>query len=305
MAIKSMASKVRTCAELIHGEKREHLIRANVDEIVVRGESAGSILATTAASPGVEDSIKLLINNQDEKKVWRVPVPGRHVGKSVGEIIPYLKDRFGAMLLAVAREKEAVKLEDTLSEDSTFIDEFIRRKFEPSGKDFFGAKKRHLRGHQPVRRLLTRRKRLVDRHFRGKTLRERIHGKNHGRHRIGSVMDIRKTVGTSSLFKGLDDHELDEVLGITKEKRFPKGKTIMQQGERGDPMRMMVEGESGVSKSLTMKFGDDDFIRLLEGSSKLGLKGLMNLSELLINRLGQSDEDVIRLTTALSIALAK
>ena len=29
--IKSMAAKVRTCAELIHGENREHLLRANVD----------------------------------------------------------------------------------------------------------------------------------------------------------------------------------------------------------------------------------------------------------------------------------
>jgi hypothetical protein len=46
MAIKSMAAKVRTCAELIHGENREHLARANVDEIIVRGESAGALLAT-------------------------------------------------------------------------------------------------------------------------------------------------------------------------------------------------------------------------------------------------------------------
>ena len=53
MAIKSMASKVRTCAELIRAENREHLVRANVDEIIVRGESAGSLLATAAVSPGV------------------------------------------------------------------------------------------------------------------------------------------------------------------------------------------------------------------------------------------------------------
>jgi len=38
-------------------------------------------------------------------------------------------------------EKETVKLEDILSHDSTFIDEFIRRKFEESGKDFFGSRK--------------------------------------------------------------------------------------------------------------------------------------------------------------------
>ena len=141
MAIKSMASKVRTCAELIHGENREHLIRANVDEIIVRGESGGSLLATAAISPGVADSIKLLINNQDENKLWRILVPSRFEGKPLGELSSYLRSKFGALLLAVVREEESVKLEDILSDDSTFIDEFIKKKFQESGKDFFGAKK--------------------------------------------------------------------------------------------------------------------------------------------------------------------
>jgi voltage-gated potassium channel len=141
MAIKSMASKVRTCAELIHGENREHLIRANVDEIIVRGESGGSLLATAAVSPGVADSIRLLINNEDENKLWRILVPSRFEGKSFGELSSYLREKFGALLLAVVREEESVKLEDILSDDSTFIDAFIKTKFEESGKDFFGAKK--------------------------------------------------------------------------------------------------------------------------------------------------------------------
>ena len=141
MAIKSMASKVRTCAELIHGENREHLIRANVDEIIVRGESGGSLLATAAISPGVADSIKLLINNEDENKLWRILVPSRFEGKSLGELSSYLREKFGALLLAIVREEESVKLEDILSDDSTFIDQFIKKKFQESGKDFFSAKK--------------------------------------------------------------------------------------------------------------------------------------------------------------------
>jgi hypothetical protein len=43
--------------------------------------------------------------------------------------------------LGVVREAETIKLEDILSDDSTTIDEFIKRKFEESGKDFFGGKK--------------------------------------------------------------------------------------------------------------------------------------------------------------------
>ena len=141
MTIKSMSSKIRTCAELIHEENREHLIRANVDEIIVRGESAGSLLATAAVAPGIVDLIKIIINNQDENRLWRVPVPSKYEGKTYQELSSYLKDRFGAVLLALVREEEAIKLEDILSEDSTFIDEFIKRKFEESGKDYFAGKK--------------------------------------------------------------------------------------------------------------------------------------------------------------------
>jgi voltage-gated potassium channel len=141
MAIKSMAPKVRTCAELIHPENREHLIRTNVDEIIVRGESAGSLLATAAISPGMADFVTLLINNQDPNKLWRIPVPSRYVGKPISELLPYLREKFGALVLAVVREEEGIRLTDILSDDSTFIDQFIKRKFEESGKDFFGAKK--------------------------------------------------------------------------------------------------------------------------------------------------------------------
>ena len=141
MAIKSMASKVRTCAELIHGENKEHLLRANVDEIIVRGESSGALLATAAVSPGLADSVKSLINSQDPNKLWRVPVPSRFADKTFGELLPYFRDKFQALLVGVVREKESIKLEDILSGDSTFIDDFIKKKFEESGKDFFGDKK--------------------------------------------------------------------------------------------------------------------------------------------------------------------
>jgi CRP-like cAMP-binding protein len=128
----------------------------------------------------------------------------------------------------------------------------------------------------------------------------------------------------------------------------------MQEGEDGDTMYMVVEGELEVSKSLTMKFGDDDFrktekvltrfrpddhvvfgemaligrekrsatiiaktecvlfeinrddfMRLIEGQPKIGAKVLFKLSELLVNRLRGVNQDVIKLTTALSIALSK
>ena len=45
LAIKSMAPEVKTCAELLNPENKQHLRRANVDEIIVRGEHIGNLLA--------------------------------------------------------------------------------------------------------------------------------------------------------------------------------------------------------------------------------------------------------------------
>lgn len=141
MAIKSMAPKIRLCAELINEENREHLKRTNVDEIVVRGESAGFLLAASAVSPGVTDTISLLVTNKDENKIWRIRIPPKFIDGTFGELAAHLREKHGALTLAVIREEQKISLDDILSDDSTFIDDFIKRKFEESGKDFFDDRK--------------------------------------------------------------------------------------------------------------------------------------------------------------------
>jgi len=168
------------------------------------------------------------------------------------------------------------------------------------------------------------------------------------------MLDIGEALQKSSLFKGLEPEDIAEVLNIVRERRFHKDDVIMHEGDEGDTMYMILEGELGVSKSLTMKFGEDDyrktekvlnhltarenaffgemaliakdkrsatilatsdcvlleigrddFIRLVESRPELGVKTLLNLSELLIVRIRHSNQDILRLTTALSIALSR
>jgi CRP/FNR family transcriptional regulator, cyclic AMP receptor protein len=167
-------------------------------------------------------------------------------------------------------------------------------------------------------------------------------------------MNTIEAVRKSFIFNSLQEDQLRKVLEITREKRFSKDEIIMQEGDKGDCMYLVVEGEVGVSKSLTMKFGDndfrqtektlrtlkpedhaifgemaligqdsrsasiiartdclflvinrEDFISLIKAEPDLGVTLLLKLSELLVNRLRQSSQDIIRLTTALSIALSR
>ena len=49
----------------------------------------------------------------------------------------------------------------------------------------------------------------------------------------------------------------------------------------------------------------NDFIKLVEGDPDIGVKILFSLCGLLVRRVKESSQDIIRLTTALSIALSK
>jgi voltage-gated potassium channel len=137
MAIKSMAPKVRICAELVNQENKEYLLRANVDDIIIRGESHGSLLASASLAPGFLTMIKTLINNEDDNKLWDIEIPPRYAGRPCKELSQYCKERHG-LLIALLRERKGIQLEDILSDNATMIDAFIKRKFEESRKDFFG-----------------------------------------------------------------------------------------------------------------------------------------------------------------------
>lgn len=166
-------------------------------------------------------------------------------------------------------------------------------------------------------------------------------------------MNPEEIIKETFIFNDLDEQEVAGILKITKERRFSKGKTIMQEGQEGDSMYIVADGDVEVSKTLAMKGGEGDFTKrekvlkrfkaednvvfgeiamidrenrsasvvtttdcilleirredllgLMEKRPQMGIKILKRIAQLLASRLRQSSQDVIRLTTALSIALS-
>jgi voltage-gated potassium channel len=144
LAIKSMAPEVKTCAELLKPENKQHLLRANVDEIVLRGEHIGSLLAGATVSPGIPRVISCLLSPEEENNLWKVEIPERFVGKPVAELSAHLKEKFQALLIALLSERKGLVLDDILTDDLSAIDQFIKRKFEEAEKDLPGRKDRVL-----------------------------------------------------------------------------------------------------------------------------------------------------------------
>ena len=142
LAIKSIAPEVKTCAELLNPENMQHLRRANVDEIVVRGEHLGNLLAGATISPGLPRIISSLLSPAEENNLWKVAIPRRFIGKTVAELSAHLRKEHQALFVGLLRERKRLVLENILTDDFSAIDQFIKRKFEEADKDYFGKKDR-------------------------------------------------------------------------------------------------------------------------------------------------------------------
>jgi CRP/FNR family transcriptional regulator, cyclic AMP receptor protein len=154
------------------------------------------------------------------------------------------------------------------------------------------------------------------------------------------------------ILQDLQDTELAEVWGASLPREFPAGSVIMAEGEPGEKMYILLEGEVEVTKRLLLpidqtallerimnrlKAGDgvtlgemaliehdvrsanvtassdcrmlelskENSFRLFNHNPAMGVKILFRLSQLLSKRLRKSDEDIVKLTTALVVALER
>ncbi len=129
LAIKSLAPQTRTCAEILDASNRAHLMRANVDEVIVRGERAGVLMAGAALSPGLTAVLDEIFSLDSDTGFWGTEIPSHFVGRPVKELREHLL-REGLLLVAITREHRGMDLTDILSHDMSAIDAFIKKKFE-------------------------------------------------------------------------------------------------------------------------------------------------------------------------------
>ena len=154
------------------------------------------------------------------------------------------------------------------------------------------------------------------------------------------------------ILQDLQDEELAEVWGASLPRKFPAGSVIMAEGEPGDKMYILLEGEVEVTKRLLLpidqtallerimnrlkskdgvtlgemaliendvrsanvtastdcrmlELSKETSFRLFNQNPAMGVKILFRLSQLLSKRLRKSDADIVKLTTALVVALER
>lgn len=156
------------------------------------------------------------------------------------------------------------------------------------------------------------------------------------------------------VFEGLDDKQIEIILGGMGTKEFAEGKVVIQEGEEGDEMYIIYEGMVEVSRSLTLpteeahsslaekalsRLSAEDYaffgeIGLLERSRRtatvttltpcrfmvitagnfkkigkdypeIGYQVITNIARVLCSRLRKANENVLKLTTALSVIISR
>lgn len=135
LAIKSMKRDIKVYAHIIDKENLSHLKRANVDDVIVSDEHIGYLLASDISSPGIAQTINMLLNPEKGAALRRVAMPAEFVGKKFKEIQEYFKSQQNSIAIGFVAQEESVKMTDLLSSDYTAIDSFIERKFKAAGLD--------------------------------------------------------------------------------------------------------------------------------------------------------------------------
>ena len=104
LAIEAMAPEVRTVVEVNNPKHVVHFKRAEVDEVLVTSKLASRLLARTALYPGLGDLVTDMVSGGEGAELYRVRIPDRLVGLTVGEASRHLKEDNDATLLALARD---------------------------------------------------------------------------------------------------------------------------------------------------------------------------------------------------------
>lgn len=139
LALKGMAPDCAVSAGLLKPASEQHLKRAGVDNVVVEGEFSGFLLASGTRSKGVALAARRILSDEGPGGLRQVLLPKDYVGKSFAEASGAWMAAGRGLLLGILSEEKGVSLDNLLSDDSSAIDAFIKRKFQEAQIDLAEA----------------------------------------------------------------------------------------------------------------------------------------------------------------------
>lgn len=110
--------------------------REKIQNVVIFDDIGGNILANSTLNPTVPDFIQEVLRFKDGKGLKEVDIPDEFVSKTFEELSIFMKEEKGHILLGIVSVYPEFSIEKVVSDDTSNIDQFIKRQFEISGKKF-------------------------------------------------------------------------------------------------------------------------------------------------------------------------
>jgi voltage-gated potassium channel len=133
LAIREIAPQVPIYGEAALPENRKHLLRAGVNEILVRGQLTSLILGLMGANPSIWTFLQEVLGMRGHNHMAFRPLTGDERTLSWGELLARFR-RDGGLPLALCQAGHQLSLEDVLDQGSA-LDQFILELFQSSGQE--------------------------------------------------------------------------------------------------------------------------------------------------------------------------
>lgn len=134
LSIKSINPKIKVYAHILNRENLSHIRKAKVDDVLLSDAYAGYIMASHILAPGIPQTIEELFSEDSNHSLIREEIAPFFVGKTFLELREHYFQQNQSIPLGIGHETEQVDIIDILSEDYSYLDEFIKRKFEQAGR---------------------------------------------------------------------------------------------------------------------------------------------------------------------------
>ncbi len=134
LSIKAINPNIKVYAHILDKENLSHLKKAHADEVIVSDAYSGFLLANHVLAPGVPQLLEQLFSEKSPYTIKRHPLPESLIGKTYGELAADYQQNNTGILIGLGQIKEPFKISDLMSSDYSYLDEFILRKFQESGR---------------------------------------------------------------------------------------------------------------------------------------------------------------------------
>ncbi len=132
-SVKALQPKVKVFAHILDKDNEPYLKKAQVENYIVSDAYAGVLIGEMVLEPGVPQAIQNLLSASGGSRLVQKKVPAELRGKTFADALQYFRKQ-GQLPIGVVREQEPLSLSNILSEDYSYLDEFIERKFREAGR---------------------------------------------------------------------------------------------------------------------------------------------------------------------------